>query len=268
VLTTYAGQLALALAAQRLERQASEARLEADSNRLRAALLSSVSHDLRTPLSSIKAYASSLLQDDVTWRRADIDEFARSIVEESDRLNGLVTNLLDMSRLEAGSIRLHLQAVDLDDLVPAVLHALPFRDAPIVVALSDHLPDVSADPILLERIITNLIDNALKWSPTDATVTMRSATDGPDRVRLEVIDHGPGIPEEVRDDVFRPFQRLHDAGAHGQGAGLGLAVARGFARAMDGEVVVEDTPDGGTTAAIILPAAESGNAAATTGAQA
>jgi two-component system, OmpR family, sensor histidine kinase KdpD len=255
VLAAYAGQLALALAAQQLEAQAVEANLEAESNRLRAALLSSVSHDLRTPLSTIKAYASSLLQHDVTWRDDDIEEFAQSIVEESDRLNVLITNLLDMSRLEADSLPLHLQPVGLDDLVPAVLHTLPFRDAPIVVDLDHQVPAAQADPVLLERIVTNLIDNALRWSPPDAKVVVRSAPNGTERVRLEIIDRGPGIPAGERERVFQPFQRLGDNAVDGHGVGLGLAVARGFARAMHGDVTLEAAVTGGTLAALTLPIA-------------
>lgn len=255
VLASYAGQLAVALAAQRLEQEIAEASLEADSSRLRAALLSSVSHDLRTPLSTIKAYASSLLQHDVAWRPEDVDDFATSIVEEADRLNGLIGNLLDMSRLETDDVSLRLQPVGLEDLVPAVLHTLPYRHAPIVVDLPDHTPAVWADPRLLERIVTNLIDNALRWSPVGRQVLVRSAADGVDRIRLEVVDHGPGIEPEDRERVFHPFQRLGDRAAAGQGVGLGLAVARGFARAMGGDVHLEATPGGGTTAVVDLAVA-------------
>jgi two-component system, OmpR family, sensor histidine kinase KdpD len=253
VLTAYAGQLALALSAQRLERAATEATIEADTNRLRAALLSSVSHDLRTPLSAIKAYASSLLQDDVTWRGDDIREFARSIVDESDRLNTLITNLLDMSRLEAGDVQLNLRAVGYDEIVPGVLRSLAFRDAPITLDLPEQLPPVAADAILLERIVTNLIDNAVRWSPEGGRIVLRGSTQGGDAVLLEVIDRGPGVSRELRERAFQPFQRLGDSSRSGQGVGLGLAVARGFARAMYGELTLGETPGGGTTAALRLP---------------
>jgi two-component system, OmpR family, sensor histidine kinase KdpD len=255
VLATFAGQLALALTARQLEARAAAARLDADRNRLRAALLSAVSHDLRTPLAAIKANASSLIQSDVTWRSEDVEEFARSIVEESDRLNALITNLLDMSRLEADGVTLRLQPVGLDDLVPAVLHTLPFRDAPVVVELPGETPAVLADPTLLERIVANLLDNALRWSPPAAKVTVRSGADGGERVRLEIIDRGPGVPDDAHEHVFQPFQRFGDAPHGGQGIGLGLAVARGFARALGGDVTLERTQGGGTTATVSLPIA-------------
>lgn len=256
VLTAYAGQLALALTTQQLEAAASQALIQAESDRLRAALLSSVSHDLRTPLAAIKASASSLLQDDVTWSPTDTAEFARSIVTESDRLEALITNLLDLSRLQADSVQLRPQAVGFDELVPAVLHTLPFRSAPIRVELSEQLPAVAADAVLLDRIITNLIDNAVRWSPTGATVLVRAGMDRPDQVRLDIIDRGPGIPSEAREKVFQPFQRLHDRSGDGHGVGLGLAVARGFARAMGGDLRLDHTPGGGTTASLHLPVAE------------
>jgi two-component system, OmpR family, sensor histidine kinase KdpD len=255
VLAASAAQLALALTAQRLEARATEAAVEADRNRLRAALLSAVSHDLRTPLAAIKANASSLLQHDVAWAREDIDEFAQSIVEESDRLNTLITNLLDMSRLEADTVPLRVRPVGLDDVIPAVLHTLPFRHAPIVVDLPREMPVVMADPILLERIVVNLLDNALRWSPPEEKVTVRSTTTPTGWVRLEVIDRGPGIPEYARERVFQPFQRGGDAPQDGKGLGLGLAVARGFARAVGGDVTLESNPGGGTVAVVSLPAA-------------
>ena len=255
VLASYAGQLAVAVAARQLEQEAAQASVEADSSRLRAALLASVSHDLRTPLSAIKAYGSSLLQDDVTWRRSDIDEFAHSIVEEADRLNALIGNLLDMSRLETDDVSLHLQAVGLDDLVPAVLHTLPYRHAPLTVDLPTATPPAWADAQLLERILCNLVDNALRWSPPGHDITVRTSNDDNGRIRLEVVDHGTGVAPQDLERVFHPFQRLGDGTASGQGVGLGLAVARGFARAMGGDVHLEPTPGGGTTAVVELATA-------------
>lgn len=256
VLTSYAAQLAVALTAEQLQEEAARAQLEADRNRLRAALLSSVSHDLRTPLSAIKASASSLLQSDVRWDRPQIAEFARSIVDEADRLNRLIANLLDMSRLETDSVALRSQPVGLEDVVPAALSGLAFRDAPIALRLDPDSPAVAADPVLLERVVVNLVDNALRWSPPGAWVTIVSSDAGvSDRLELRIVDHGPGIPVAAHERIFRPFQRLGDAHRDGAGVGLGLAVARGFARAMGGDIVVRATPGGGTTMAVVLPIA-------------
>lgn len=195
------------------------------------------------------------------------DTFARSIVEEADRLNVLIGNLLDLSRLTADSVELRLQPVGIDDVIPPVLDSLPFRDAPIVVETPHITPVVSAEPVLLDRILTNLLDNARRWSPDVATVTIRAETPGDGTVRLRVIDQGPGRPRDQRERVFQPFQRLGDGGTSGPGSGLGLAVARGFARAMGGDVQLTDTPGGGTTATIVLkeadPAADAELAAAT-----
>jgi two-component system sensor histidine kinase KdpD len=208
-----------------------------------------VSHDLRTPLASIKASASSLRQTDIEWSDEDEAEFLQTIEEETDRLTALVSNLLDMSRLQAGVLQPVLRSVNLEEVVPAAIASLGERAFGIVYDVPETLQPVRADAALLERVVANLIENAMRFSPADNPARI-TAGRVHDRVDLRVIDHGPGIAADSREKVFQPFQRLGDRG--GSGVGLGLAVARGFVRAMEGELLIEDTPEGGTTAIVSL----------------
>jgi len=256
LLRAFTGQLALVVERRRLRAEAAAAEGLAEANELRTALLAAVSHDLRTPLASIKAAATSLLQPDVTWPRATETEFLHTIDEETDRLNDLVGNLLDMSRLQTGAVELVVREVGFDEVVPAALHAVQsgragLRTSDVLVEIPETLPRVHADPGLLERAIANLIANALEASPPDRPVRI-SAGSVLDRVELRVVDQGPGIPVDQRDRVFSPFQRLGDR-PNGNGVGLGLAVARGFVEAMGGELTIDDTPGGGATMVVALP---------------
>jgi two-component system sensor histidine kinase KdpD len=180
-------------------------------------------------------------------------ELLAAINEQTDRLDGLVGNLLDMSRLQTGALNMLIRPVGLDEVVPAALASLADRGRGVKVDVPETLPRIQADPGLLERAIANVVANALTWSPPDRPVTV-AARDCGDRVELRVIDHGPGIPAADRDRLFRPFQRLGDAG--GGGVGLGLAVAHGFITAIGGEISPEDTPGQGLTMRFSLPAAE------------
>lgn len=254
LLRAFTGQLALVVERRRLRAEAAAAEGLAEASELRTALLAAVSHDLRTPLASIKAAVTSLLQPDVEWTTDARRELLSTIDEETDRLNTLVGNLLDMSRLQTGALELVLREVGFDEVVPAALQGLGDAGTDrIVVEVSETLPRVKADAALLERAVANLVANAVHASPPDRPVRV-VAGDVLHRVELRVVDEGPGIPPDRRDDVFRPFQRLGDR-PNGSGVGLGLAVARGFVEAMDGELTVEDTPGGGTTMVVSLPAA-------------
>ncbi|HWD71553.1 MAG TPA: ATP-binding protein [Actinomycetota bacterium] len=256
LLNSFVAQLRVAQAGRRLLAEAAWAGELAESNRLRTALLAAVSHDLRTPLASIKASASSLLSDEVDWSRDAIHGFARTIEGEADRLNAVVSNLLDMSRLQTGALHLKLRAVGLEEVVSAALGSLAGDLSTLTVDVPDSLPAVEADPALLERAVANVVDNALSWSPSGRQVRVEAGEVG-DRVDLRVIDQGPGIPMSERDRVFQPFQRLGDRGrVTPNGVGLGLAVARGFVEAMGGEILVEDTPGGGTTMVLSLRRSE------------
>jgi two-component system sensor histidine kinase KdpD len=255
VLNAFVSQLAVALAARELRAEASAAAALTEADALRTALLRAVSHDLRTPLASIKAAASTLLADDLHLDDATVEQLHRTIDEQVDRLDELVHNLLAMSRLQAGALQLAYGEVALDEIVGRALVSLGERAASVVVDVPDSLPRVCADPALLERAVANVVDNAISWSPPEQPVRVEGGCVR-DRVVLRVIDRGPGIPPSQRDKVFLPFQRLGDAAPGG--VGLGLAVARGFTEALDGELRVDDTPGGGATMEFSFDAADDG----------
>jgi two-component system sensor histidine kinase KdpD len=260
VMRAFLAQVDTAIEHRRLRSDAALAAATAEGDRLRTAILRAVSHDLRTPLASIKASVTSLRQTDVDWTDHDRTEFLTTIEEETDRLNQLVGNLLDMSRLESGIVKPSLRAVGLEDVVPRALMSLSrdpgsnIRDA-VTVEISEELPPVVADAELLERVIANLTMNAVTHAhPIDSTPVRIEAGRVGDRVDLRVIDHGKGLPERDRHAIFEPFQRMGD-GDTGNGVGLGLAVSRGFVDAMGGELTVDDTPGGGLTFTVSLPVA-------------
>jgi two-component system, OmpR family, sensor histidine kinase KdpD len=256
LLGVFVAQLRMAQEQGRLQEEAASAAGLAEANELRTALLAAVSHDLRTPLSSIKASATSMLSDEVTWSDQAVRGFCETINVEADRLNALVGNLLDMSRLQTGALRLTVRPVALEEVIFAALASLSRDATRVVVDVSETLPRVAADPALLERAIANLIDNALAWNADGESVRVE-AGECNGRIDLRVADRGPGIPAGHRDDVFQPFQRYGDSRRAGpEGVGLGLAVARGFIEAMGGQLALEDTPRGGLTAVVSLTIAE------------
>jgi two-component system sensor histidine kinase KdpD len=250
-----AAQEASAIERALMEEQAAEAVLLARTDELRVALLRAVSHDLRTPLASIKASVTSLLQRDVDWRPEAIHEFLATIDEESDRLDHLVGNLLDMSRLQSGSLRVEVQPVGYEEVVPMALASLSMPTGAVDIAVDETLPRVQADAALLERAVANLVANALAAAGASGRVRVEAGAVGR-RVYLRIIDRGTGIPVADRERIFEPFQRLGDSTAGG--VGLGLAVARGFVEAMGGQLLLDDTPGGGTTMVIDLPATVEG----------
>jgi two-component system sensor histidine kinase KdpD len=256
VLNAFVAQLAAAIDRRRVGAQAAQAAALTEADELRSALLQAVSHDLRTPLAGIKASASSLRQPDIQWSDSDRDQFLRTIEDETDRLATLVGNLLDMSRIQAGAVAPVTRAVGLEEVVPAAVAGLGPRAQIVDVAVPESLPPVEADPALLERVVANLVDNAVAHSPPDAPVRVEAGEVG-DRVLVRIVDRGPGIPASERERVFQPFQRTGDRrrSARGAGVGLGLAVARGFTQAMGGDLVVDDTPGGGTTMVLDLAVA-------------
>jgi len=254
VLGAFAAQVAVALESRRLQASAAEAAALIRTNELREALLSAVSHDLRTPLASIKASASSLLSSDVAFGEEERRLLLETVVDEADRLNSLVGNLLDMSRLQAGAVAVKLQSVSVEDVIGGALRGVPDRGHPIELVTPEELPWVMADAALLERVIANLVGNALEFSPPGEAVRIEAGEVG-QYVHLRVIDRGPGIPVAARERVFQPFQRLGDS-PDGSGVGLGLAVARGFTTAMGGDLIIDDTPGGGATMVISLPSVQ------------
>ncbi|MEF9885899.1 sensor histidine kinase KdpD [Streptomyces sp. P9-A4] len=254
VLGAFAAQAAVVLDRQRLVGEAEEARKLAEGNKIRTSLLAAVSHDLRTPLASIKASVSSLRSDDIEWSEQDRAEFLEGIEAGADRLDHLVGNLLDMSRLQTGTVTPLIRTVDLDEVVPMALGGVPDGSAELDVP--ETLPMVEVDKGLLERAVANIVENAVKYSPEGVPVAVAASTLG-DRVELRVVDRGPGVPDEAKDGIFEPFQRFGDA-PRGSGVGLGLAVARGFVEAMGGTLGAEDTPGGGLTMVLTLRAAPGG----------
>ncbi|MFF8652003.1 ATP-binding protein [Streptomyces griseoluteus] len=254
VLAAFAAQAAVVLDRRRLKAEADRAGALAEGNRIRTALLAAVSHDLRTPLAGIKAAVSSLRSDDVAWSEEDRAELLEGIEEGADRLDHLVGNLLDMSRLQTGTVTPLIREIDVDEVVPMALVGVP--EDSVGLDVPETLPMVAVDPGLLERSVANLVENAVKYSPPGRRVTV-SASALVDRVEVRVVDRGPGVPDEAKDRIFEPFQRYGDA-PRGAGVGLGLAVARGFAEAMDGTLTAEDTPGGGLTMVLSLRAARPG----------
>ncbi|HEY2763772.1 MAG TPA: DUF4118 domain-containing protein [Pseudonocardiaceae bacterium] len=255
VLEAAAGQAVLALRQQRATAQALAAQRRADATELRTAVLSAVGHDLRTPLTSIKAAVASLRDPELTLSPTDNAELLATIEESTDRLTGLVENLLDSSRLATGAVRPQLRAVGYDEVVARALATVDRSDV-VTVEVLERLPPVLADPGLLERVVANVVDNGLRHAG-GATVELRGSAHA-GRVELRICDHGPGLPSGAADVVFAPFQRLAGRADRqaAPGIGLGLWVARGFMAAMGGTLVAEDTPGGGLTVVISLPAAE------------
>ncbi|MFK3979828.1 DUF4118 domain-containing protein [Micromonospora sp. NPDC050397] len=254
VVEAFAAQAALALRQERLAEEAATAKPLAEADRMRTALLAAVSHDLRTPLASAKAAVNSLRSSEVEFDQSDREELLATADESLDRLTRLVTNLLDMSRLQAGVLGLSLAPIGLEDAVPPVLDEMGEPARRVGVSLPAHLPAVRADPGLLERVLVNLVANALRFSPADRPPSI-SASEHGGLVELRVADYGPGLPHDQWEQAFLPFQRHGDRDNHA-GVGLGLALSRGLAEAMGGTLVPEDTPGGGLTMVLSLPAAE------------
>ncbi|MFF3672611.1 ATP-binding protein [Streptomyces sp. NPDC002120] len=249
VLGAFAAQAAVVLDRQRLVDEAERARALAEANRIRTALLAAVSHDLRTPLAGIKAAVTSLRSDDVEWSEEDRGELLEGIEDGADRLAALIGNLLDMSRLNTGTVVPLIRETDLDEVVPMALGGVP--EDSVELDIPETLPMVAVDRGLLERAVANVVENAVKYSPADACVLVKASALR-DRVELRVVDRGPGVPDEAKDRIFEPFQRHGDA-PRGAGVGLGLAVARGFTEAIGGTLSAEDTPGGGLTMVLTLP---------------
>ncbi|MGM9382641.1 DUF4118 domain-containing protein [Streptomyces antibioticus] len=243
VLAAFAAQAAVVVDRRRLQEEADRAEELAEGNRIRTALLAAVSHDLRTPLAGIKAAVTSLRSDDVEWSEQDRAELLEAIEDGADRLDHLVGNLLDMSRLQTGTVTPIIRETDLDEVIPMALGGVP--EDSVDLDIPETLPMVDVDRGLLERSVANVVENAVKYSPPGQRVLV-SASAVADRVEVRVVDRGPGVPDEAKPRIFEPFQRHGDA-PRGNGVGLGLAVALGFAEAIGGSLHAEDTPGGGLT---------------------
>ncbi|MFF4805261.1 ATP-binding protein [Streptomyces sp. NPDC001351] len=250
VLAAFAAHVGSAVERARLAEAAAEVEPVKAADRLRTALLRAVGHDLRTPLAAGWAAVTSLRSHDVEFSPEDRDELLATADESMAKLNRLVENLLDLSRLEAGALTLNLRATTLEEVLPMALADTPG----VEMTDAEEIPAVRADPPLLERVIANLVTNAARHTPPGEKVLVTASTLA-GRVELRVVDRGPGLPADGRDRLFEPFQRLGDTD-NTTGLGLGLALARGLTEAMDGTLTPEDTPGGGLTMVVSLPFAE------------
>ena len=251
-LETFVNQTALALERARLAGEAQEARVRAETERLRSALLTSVSHDLRTPLAAITGAATTMLDSGAPLDPRVQRELLESIRDEAERLNRLVQNLLQMTRLESGALQLHRDWHPLEEVVGAALGRLAksLGDRHVTVSIPPDLPLVAMDDVLIEQVLLNLLDNAVKHTPPESAIRiMATATDR--KVTVEIADHGPGLPPGEEDRVFEKF---HQAGPRSrQGAGLGLAICRGIVEAHGGRIRAHNLPEGGVAFLFTLP---------------
>ena len=245
--------LRIAAERERLQREALEAEALRQADTMKTALLRAVSHDLRTPLMAISTSAGALARSDLALAEADRAELLETILAASDRLDHLVGNLLDLSRLQAGAAQPERRLVDLDELVAAALDELGPAADRVEVALPHDVPAVSVDAHQIQRTIVNLLENALRYSPPHEPVRVQ-VSGGHSEAVVRVIDHGPGVAAADRERIFQPFDRGGRTG-DSPGAGLGLAIARGFAEANGGRVTVESLSGQGATFVVSLPIA-------------
>jgi two-component system sensor histidine kinase KdpD len=251
VLPALASMLGVALDRERLERDAVEAEALRRSDTIKTAVLRAVSHDLRSPLMAISTSAGTLAHYDDALSDADRAELLDTILLESARLDHLVGNLLDLSRLQAGALQPERRLCSADDLVARAVDELGDDGARIDVARATHAPTVSVDPGQLQRVLVNLLENALKYSPPETLVRVTVAEVGEDVV-IRVDDEGRGLAADELRRVFEPFQRGTSSSGV-RGAGLGLAIARGFAEANGARVWAERTKEGGASFALAMP---------------
>jgi two-component system sensor histidine kinase KdpD len=253
MLDAFAAQAAAVLERNRLEARAADATRLRESDAVRTALLAAVSHDLRTPLAGIKASVATLQDPTIDLQAADRTALLESAAESADRLDSLLSNLLDLSRLQTGAVRPILEPVSLDEVLQRALRGVP-PDS-VQDETDEHLPLVVTDAGLLERAVANLVENAVRYSPGGRPVRLCAAVVPDERLQLRIVDRGPGVAPDDRERMFKPFQRLGDVPA-GSGVGLGLAVARGLAEAVGATLDAEDTPGGGLTMVVSIPLAE------------
>ncbi len=249
LLSVFANNVALALHRAELAAEATRVEVLEETDRVRSALIRSVSHDLRTPLASIVAAGEDLADEELALSLADRRLLAGTVAEEGQRLNRLVTNLLDLSRIESGRLELRPEAVELQELVDG---ALAGRDVPVAVELPADLPPLWVDPLLIEQVLRNLVDNAEHHAGSVPVVVRGRCEDG--TAVVEVVDRGPGVPDARKERVFVPFHQV-GGGSRPSHSGVGLAICKAYVEAHDGTIDVIDTPGGGATFRVTVPLA-------------
>jgi two-component system, OmpR family, sensor histidine kinase KdpD len=248
---TLANQAALAIERAQFAKSAQESQLLQATERLQTALLNSISHDLRTPLTTIIGILSSIndssLDEKTRW------ELANTGLEEAQRLNRLMGNLMDMSRLEAGALKVSTELSDVPDLVGSALEQLKeqLKDRKLRLEVPDSLPPVPMDIVLMTQVLVNLLDNALKYSPVDSPIEVRARALG-GNMQIEVLDRGSGIPSDDLERIFDKFYRVQHPGKVG-GTGLGLSICRGIVEAHRGRIWARNRADGGAVITVALP---------------
>jgi K+-sensing histidine kinase KdpD len=252
-LMTFVNQAALALERARLSAEAAQAAALTQSDELKSALLAAVSHDLRTPLASIKASVTSLLDNSVEWDAETRQDFLEAIDEETDRLTLMVSNLLDLSRIEGGALRPQKDWYDIDELIVDVRSRLAPRTKgrSLTITVEPDLPLLRFDYVQIAQVLVNLIENAVKHT-VDGTAILVSAHQIPEAIEIAVHDDGPGIPPEHQLRLFDKFYRAHAVTA-APGAGIGLAISKGLVEAHGGRIWVESETGSGTTFRFTLP---------------
>ncbi|MFC4244032.1 DUF4118 domain-containing protein [Gryllotalpicola reticulitermitis] len=258
ILNVIATQLDAALEHRDLSDAAEQLGPLAETDRVRTALLAALGHDLRRPLAAATAAVTSLRSHQITLSPRDTAELLETAQASLENLNALVTNLLDVSRVQAGVLAVNLADIDVDDVLPSALEELGVSPGGVVLDVHEDVPPARADPVLLQRVLVNLLANALRFS---AAPPLLSVSSFDERVQIRVVDSGPGVPDERKEAIFQPFQREGDTD-NSTGIGLGLALSRGFVEGMGGTLDAEDTPGGGLTMVVELPSAASVPAAA------
>jgi len=253
LLESAAKQASAALERARLDAKVRHAQLEAETNQLRAAMFSSVTHDLRTPLASIMAGVTSLLDETAVHDRSQERELLLTIREETDRLNRLVGNIMDLAKVRAGALIPSREPTAIDEIVVAVLQRLRSNLSSFTLRadLQDDLPDAMVDPVQIDQVLTNLLENAARYAPAGSEIEVK-VLDAGDVIRVRVSDQGAGIPAEDREKVFEAFYR-GSASPERPGSGLGLAIVRAIVLAHGGRVWIEDASVGGTAVVFDVP---------------
>lgn len=254
LLETFASQVSLALERARLTRQATEARLKAETEQLRNSLLGAISHDLRTPLATIVGASSSLMEENAQLSAAAKCELSRDILESARRMSELVHKVLDMARLQSGGVQPDRQWYPLEEIVGSVLTRLKdaLQQHPVSVKLPPDLPWLSLDAVLIEQVLANLLENAVKYTPTVTSIEISAAISG-DSVTVEVADHGPGLPPGAEERVFEKFYRARTEDGR-SGVGLGLTICRAIVEIHGGRIWAENRTGGGAIFKFSLPA--------------